>query len=621
MQLTRRAMCWINLARLMSVLFVLVAGSGLCFSADRVAVPTAAELKPLQASVKDVFKADLAAAKSVGQQTALAERMLENVQNDAASTGSDYALMTQAQALAVKAGNTELALKIARLIGERFDVDSQDLIVQTLKDLAKGPTEKEFHQDLAARALSFASEQIAAERFEVAKDCYEVVSAIGLKLKSADLGKKSIAGRADLTELKKLADKMPTAWKALEQKADDPAANDTVGRYEIVVKGNWNAGLPLLAKSSDVALKQAAEQDLKLVNSDMPATAEEADAVSQRWWEVAQKQTLPRLKQQLKLRAGQWAEYAVPDLKGFSKTKAEQRLTESEWTATDGSASKLMSLSRAEGELEVRFASYHGMITKDFAICQAAKFDDAIAISKLLALRKLRPIRFRPYSTAEGLLVAAIWQRDAFAGELFDGTEADMYAHDKAMRADGWVPCDVAGYPDKYGATRFVLTSVRRSLKPKEELVVQVGWLHGTQGKPANERGMWISTIHTWKHADGKHYSDMILNKPVSADGIQWGNSAEASIKNIATRNDSHNKGRGLIGDVGVSINDEGRNYVTWTELIDGMTESAGYDKTHTETLTEWQKLAADGFRPAMVAAAHDKQGRYYSFWSWRKKK
>ena len=614
MLVSQCAIRWIKLARLLSVLLVFVLSSGLCQSADRNPAPSAAELKQLQASVKDVFKADIAAAKSRAQQSSLAERMVENVQNDVASAGSDYALLTQAHALAVKASNTEMALKVTRLIGQRFDVDEPTLIVQTLKDLAKGPTDKEYHQALAEKALSVASEQIAAERFEVAKECYEVVSSIGAKLKSADLSKKAAAGRTDLAELKKLADKLPTARQTLENKTDDPNANDTVGRFEIMVKGDWNVGLPLLVKSSDSAIKQVAEQDLKLVDAEAPASTEEADAISQRWWELSQKQSLPRLKQQLKLRAGQWAEYAAPDLKGFSKTKAEQRLSESEWAATNGSASKLMSLSRMEGELEARFARFHGMLTKDFAICQAAKLDDAIATSKLLSLRKLRPIRFRPYWTAEGPLVAAIWHRDEFSGELFDGSEYEVSEHDKAMRAEGWIPCDVAGYPDKDGVTRFVLTSVRRPLKEKEEIVVQVGWLDGTQGKPANERGMWMATIHTWMHADGKGYSDMILKKPISAKGIQGGSSAEWNLKNIADQN-------ALVGDLAVSAGENSAHYITWVEALEGVTEVAGFNKTHEETVAEWQKIAADGYRPAAIAAAHDKKGKYYSFWTWRKNK
>ena len=617
MRVSQCAIRWIKLVRLLSVLLVFVLSSGLCLSADRNPAPSAAELKQLQASVKDVFKADIAAAKSRAQQSALAERMVEDVQNDVASAGSDYALLTQAHELAIKASNTEMSLKVARLIGQRFDVDEPKLIVQTLRELAKGPTDKEYHQALAENALSVASEQIAAERFEVAKECYEVVSSIGVKLKSADLSKKANIGRTDLAELKKLADKLPTARQTLENKTDDPAANDTVGRFEIMVKGNWNAGLPLLAKSSDTAIKQASEQDLKLVAAQSPASPDEADAISQRWWELSQKQALPRLKQQFKLRAGQWAEYAAPDLKGFNKTRAEQRLSESEWIATNGSANKLMSLSRMEAELEGRLASFHGLLTKDFALCQAAKFDEAIATSKLLALRKLRPIRIRPYWTADGPFVAAIWHRDEFPGEVFDGTEAEVLEHDKAMRAGGWVPCDVAGYPDKDGVTRFVLTSVRRPLKEKEELVVQVGWLDGTQGKPANERGMWMATIHTWMHADGKRYSDMILKKPISAGGMQGGGTVEWNMKSIA----GHSSDKGLVGDLGVSAGDNWSHFITWTEILEGVTEVAGSNKTHEETVADWKKLAADGFRPSAIGAAHDKKGKYYSFWTWRKNK
>lgn len=608
---------WIHVTLCLSVLATLVAFNTVVLSADRHPVPSAAELKQLQASVKEVFKADIAAAKSGAQQSEVAQRMLDNLQNEAESAGSDFALLSQAQLLAIKASHTELSLKIARLMSDRYQLDESEVLVQTLKELAKGPLDKEFHQELATKVLSIAAEQIAAERFEVAKDCYDIVSSIGGKLKSAELGRKSISARADLTELKKLADKLPMARSVLKNKADDATANETVAKYEIMLKGDWNMGFPFLAKASDTGLKQAAEQDLKVVNAATTPTPEEADAMSQRWWDLAQKQTVPRLKQQLKLRAGQWAEYAIPSLKGFSKTKAEQRLNESEWTANSASASKLMSLSRLENELETRMATFQGLYTKDFAICQAAKLDDALAMSKVLTGRKMRPIRFRPYWTADGPLVAAIWHRDEFTGDVFDGTEAEVLERDKAMRTEGKVPCDIAGYPDKYGITRYVLTSVRRPLKEKEELVVQVGWVQGTQGKPANERGMWMSTIHTWRHSDDKFYSDMILNKPVSANGMQWGNSAESNLKNIAT----HSKGNSLVGDVGVGAGENSGHYITWTELLADVTEAAGFDKSPEDTIAEWRELAANGFRPAMIAAAHDKEGKYYSFWTWRKRK
>ena len=99
-QARRRTSCAVELI----VLLAFIAACGSCLSADRSPVPSAAELKQLQASVKDAFKADIAAAKSGAQQGALAERMIADVQNDAASANSDYALLTQAQAIAIKAG-------------------------------------------------------------------------------------------------------------------------------------------------------------------------------------------------------------------------------------------------------------------------------------------------------------------------------------------------------------------------------------------------------------------------------------------------------------------------------------------------------------------------------------
>ena len=123
-----------------------------------------------------------------------------------------------------------------------------------------------------------------------------------------------------------------------------------------------------------------------------------------------------------------------------------------------------------------------------------------------------------------------------------------------------------------------------------------------------------MATIHTWMHADRKRYSDMILKKPISAKGVQGGGSPEWNLKNIADQN-------ALVGDLAVSAGENWSHYMTWVEALEGVTEIAGFNKTHEETVSEWQKIAADGYRPAAIAAAHDKKGKYYSFWTWRKNK
>ncbi|MBC7815325.1 MAG: hypothetical protein IAG10_00330, partial [Planctomycetaceae bacterium] len=107
---------------------------GTAWGAAKTPVPDAAEQKPAIATVKEVFKSELASAKSSAQFADVAERMLGNLQNDESSAVNDYVLLMQAHGLAVKALQPTLSLRIVQMISDRYNVDQHALTVQTLKD-------------------------------------------------------------------------------------------------------------------------------------------------------------------------------------------------------------------------------------------------------------------------------------------------------------------------------------------------------------------------------------------------------------------------------------------------------------------------------------------------------
>jgi len=61
--------------------------------------------------------------------------------------------------------------------------------------------------------------------------------------------------------LKAEYEKIKAVLEQLKEKPDDADANLTAGKYYCLQKGNWDAGLPLLAKGSDAILKEQAVRD------------------------------------------------------------------------------------------------------------------------------------------------------------------------------------------------------------------------------------------------------------------------------------------------------------------------------------------------------------------------
>ncbi len=105
---------------------------GMAWGAAKTPVPDAAEQKPAIVTVKEIFKSELASAKSSAQFADIAERMLGNLQRDESSAVNDYVLLTQGHGLAVKALYPTLSLRIVQMISDKYAVDQHTLTVQTL---------------------------------------------------------------------------------------------------------------------------------------------------------------------------------------------------------------------------------------------------------------------------------------------------------------------------------------------------------------------------------------------------------------------------------------------------------------------------------------------------------
>ena len=112
------------------------------------------------------------------------------------------------------------------------------------------------------------------------------------------------------------------AAQKLKKAPDDPALNETVGRYLCTV-GRSDVGLPMLAKGNDAPLRALAVKDLTNP-TEVGAILEVADA----WWSGEDAKSL-RLSAAHK-RAAFWYEKALPLVSPDKKPAIEKRLAEME---------------------------------------------------------------------------------------------------------------------------------------------------------------------------------------------------------------------------------------------------------------------------------------------------
>ena len=135
--------------------------------------------------------------------------------------------------------------------------------------------------------------------------------------------KAMVALNTKIREMAAARTEVETAKTALKKNPDDPQANSIVGRYYCFERGDWERGLPCLAKAADGELSALARQETALP----PVTADDRAKRGDAWWKLAQSRD-PTEKASLLVHAGTWYEQALGGLSGLEKVRIEKRLKE-----------------------------------------------------------------------------------------------------------------------------------------------------------------------------------------------------------------------------------------------------------------------------------------------------
>lgn len=282
-------------------------------------IPDAAAQKDAEKLVREVFAADFA-KKAPADQLSLARKLLDQglqVKDEAAPR---YVLLREAKTAASLGGDFELALQCVDELGRSFTGDFSEMRSGVLSSAAKNAKLPADQLKLAQLYLTLAQEAAAAEQFAVAEKAAQEASSLARKGKDIALVAKADSKGKEIAERKSGFDKLKRARESLVAKPDDPEANLLVGRHDCFVKGDWETGLPRLAKSSDAVLKDLAAKDLM-----HPEDGAGQISVGDGWWDLAEKES-GGTQELMKTHAREWYTRALPSARGLSKTKLEKRL-------------------------------------------------------------------------------------------------------------------------------------------------------------------------------------------------------------------------------------------------------------------------------------------------------
>lgn len=293
---------------------------------ERQAVPSESDLQKALKTVKETFAAEYAAAKSAEQKAALAAKFIDTAKQTLDDPASRYTLYNEARTLALDGGSLEVLNDALNPMIDEFVVDAPTARLEAWNALLKKPrVDPSTSAQFVRLGNALFDQAVTDADFDVGKRYGDFVLAATRKLANSGPAVKTATERiAAIAARQKEWPALTAAAEKLKTAPDDADANLTIARYLALAADDWPAAFPLYAKSSDEALKAAAEKSLAAISGTLPpATAGDI------WWDAAQTLKAPQ-KAEFAAAADFWYRRAAPQLSGLSRTRVQKRLDELE---------------------------------------------------------------------------------------------------------------------------------------------------------------------------------------------------------------------------------------------------------------------------------------------------
>ncbi len=303
-----------------SIIVLVLASVGFSEEPDkRLPVPDAAAQTAAAKRIKEAHGADYENAKTRADKIELAKKLISEGNDAKGDPAEAYSLFRIARDIAALAGDADLAFQAIDAIGRRYQID----VLQTQADLLTKFAELVDAQAVrpwGAETEDLINEALAAERFEIAKQC--VAALTKLAARSGDEIRIEHAAKRSTVVDKRAAefDELAKATARLKTTPNDGPANLTIGKNVCFKKGDWKRGLPMLTLGDDPQLKDLALRDLA-----DPQDAVEQAQLGEDWRAVARAESRARPILQ---RAMFWYSKSYARLKGPNKAIVTRRLKE-----------------------------------------------------------------------------------------------------------------------------------------------------------------------------------------------------------------------------------------------------------------------------------------------------
>lgn len=285
---------------------------------ERAPSPTPDVQKAKLAELKEIYKSEFDSATKPANREAFVEFLMTTASKVKSDPDAQFVLYREAYDRALALKDFSQAAKVIDAIEGSFEVDPFRLRTHLLTQASPAARQPADRFVVARCALELAEAAISRKRVAEAQKLANIAE-VHVKL-VPDPQFRSQA-QSQLTEIDKAvaqAAPIERAEKTLQNDPDSPEANLVLGKYRCLTEGDWETGLPMLAKCSDGPLSSVARLDLTAAEQGTPPAA-----IGDEWFEIAKK---GEYLKQCYLRAEHWYRQATAGTDGLDRIRIEQRL-------------------------------------------------------------------------------------------------------------------------------------------------------------------------------------------------------------------------------------------------------------------------------------------------------
>ncbi|MFG0261912.1 MAG: hypothetical protein ACF788_05940 [Novipirellula sp. JB048] len=230
-------------------------------------IPTAADKRTTLRSIQSLFP-QAYAGRDPKTLHARATQFLKVAVESENRPIDQYVLLDEALTASIAIGDAETAIKALTALSERFRVDSVAQALAASKSLTPKLRSVAAANPLFEYYRGQAHELFRSDNYAAAKRLLDDITPLARRLRAASWIEYFNQQADRAADLNRKYATLPSGASETPLESLSPQQAEAIGRFYCLDKGDWEKGLPYLAKAEDTALKQLATLELSPPTSD-----------------------------------------------------------------------------------------------------------------------------------------------------------------------------------------------------------------------------------------------------------------------------------------------------------------------------------------------------------------